>query len=276
MSDKMDWEKFRSSLYQWMKEQVDAGAGTYQDVEKAVFVVLRNDEEYTKAVAPKLRVAVEGDYFGRVLPSLPREQQVEALARLWTRAAEHDKPSQQLRGAIATLEKMKVSRRKVVVVNSEDPEIGQDLEFVTSHETMSREEVWRVLQATADSYRAGEPLGMKDRVTLLAREHLGREVMAEANDKNGSSAFDRLNAIDSMVSRAGRERTAPLPERMRPVDESDRYPLLDDILDAPGAKKEYTLEGPVVPKFHLVVTSIGPVSVDDPDQPVDDPHQSSE
>jgi hypothetical protein len=268
----MDWSAFRASLYRWMKEQVVAGVGDYKDVERAILAILRNDEEHTKSVAPRLRAAVEDDYFGSVMPTLPREQRVEVLAALWTQAAEHDKRSQQLRGAITKLEKTQIEYPYAL-------KNGDDFEVVKRHRPLSRDEVWRVLQAAADSYRDGEPLGMKDRVTLLARKYLGRELMADANDMNGSKAHDRLNAIDSMVTRAEDEKVDPLPNDVRPVDEYDRFPLLGDILEMPGAKGEYSLgDGPpIVPKFELVVTAIGPARpVDDGDQPVDDPRQSSD
>jgi hypothetical protein len=109
--------------------------------------------------------------------------------------------------------------------------------------TMPREDVWRMLQAAADAYRDGEPLRMKDRVTMLAEKHLDRDkerrrgVMADALYETDSKARNMRTAVKEMVSKAEKASAGPLPAT-RPVDVRDRFPLLLDLLRALGVRVE--------------------------------------
>jgi hypothetical protein len=199
-------EDFAQAFHHWLRKQSEKRGKSYYELEADVIVLTGGyGDQFRRQHAAAARTALECAFFGEYLAKQPRDVQVDALAELWRCAEEHDRRSQQLRGAIAQLEK-----------------------------TMSSEEVARTLQATVDAYRAGEPLKQKDRVTICAHKHLPVKTrirtMGAALKKNGSQANDHNDAAAQLVSKAEQHRAEPIAEGMAPVQHRETFPLATDMI----------------------------------------------
>jgi hypothetical protein len=204
-----DMESVWSAFSDWVDDQVEAGTLNRYEVKAAVFHLLGGDLSWWRSqTLPGVRAEVESAFFGAYLAKQPRGVQVEVLAGMWRAAEEHDRKSQQLFGWIKQMSR-----------------------------SMSRGEIARMMQAATDSYRAGEPLKMKDRVTLLAYQHLSEKTrirrMGEALSRNGSKAQNHDEAASQMHSKAENECAAPLPMRTdldgTTVRLQETYPLVGDM-----------------------------------------------
>lgn len=202
-------ERLWTAFHEWVDDQTEEGMFDQYEVQAAVFLIIGgHNERWYRVRAPRLRAEVESAFFGEYLSKQPKEVQVDVLAELWRAAETHDKRSQPLFGWVKQLSK-----------------------------TMSREEVVRTMQAATDAHRAGQPLRMKDRVTMLAHEHLPKQTrirtMAAALKTSGSTARDHEQAVNQMHSKAKDECADALadPHDFRIGTRlSETYPLVRDMI----------------------------------------------